>query len=277
MPAVLKILHVGRSYRPAIRYGGPVRAVHGLCRALAARGHAVTVFTTAMDGPRDAAVPLGRPVEQDGVEVWYFAARHLRRLERSAAYFGFPLDREALDGALADAASCFFRSMRVRLLLGVSGAITVEAAPLPAWSEPVHLAWAPIRTRSGDCFLRHKTTRREVYDEPLKAARASGRADELVFVNERGEVTECATATLFLRRGDALVTPPLRCGVLPGVLRDRLVAEGRAREAVVRPGDLAGADEILVGNAVRGLARAELVEPQNGHGSDTSGAKITNN
>jgi hypothetical protein len=63
----MRLLHVVPTYLPATRYGGPIFAVHGLCRALAARGHAVEVFTTSIDGPRDSAVPHGVPVTLDGV------------------------------------------------------------------------------------------------------------------------------------------------------------------------------------------------------------------
>lgn len=75
----LKILHVVPAYYPAVRYGGPIRSVHGLCVALRARGHDVHVYTTNIDGPDNLDVPLDRPVELDGVTVHYFpiAARRL--------------------------------------------------------------------------------------------------------------------------------------------------------------------------------------------------------
>ena len=76
----MRILHVVPSYLPAVRYGGPVLSVHGLCKALAARGHEVHVFTTNVDGPGNSSVPLEVPVEMDGVKVWYFAVPALRRL-----------------------------------------------------------------------------------------------------------------------------------------------------------------------------------------------------
>jgi glycosyltransferase involved in cell wall biosynthesis len=76
----MRILHVVPTYLPATRYGGPIVAVHSLCRALAARGHAVEVFTTSIDGPTDTAVPYDRPVMLDGVKIRYFASRRLRRL-----------------------------------------------------------------------------------------------------------------------------------------------------------------------------------------------------
>ena len=68
----MKLLHVVSSYLPATRYGGTIVSVHGLCRALAARGHDVHVYTTSVDGPADSAVPHGEPVDVDGVKVWYF-------------------------------------------------------------------------------------------------------------------------------------------------------------------------------------------------------------
>jgi glycosyltransferase involved in cell wall biosynthesis len=80
LPRKMRILHVIPAYLPASRYGGPSFAVHGLCRALVARGHHVEVFTTNVDGPNDTAVPLGTPVSLDGVQIRYFPSDVLRRL-----------------------------------------------------------------------------------------------------------------------------------------------------------------------------------------------------
>jgi glycosyltransferase involved in cell wall biosynthesis len=76
----VKILHVVASYLPATRYGGTIVSVHGLCRALAQRGHEVHVFTTSVDGDRDSAVPHETPVNIGGVTVWYFRSPRFRRL-----------------------------------------------------------------------------------------------------------------------------------------------------------------------------------------------------
>lgn len=83
MTKLLKIAHVTPYYLPAWRYGGPIRSVHGLCRALAAAGHEVHVFTTNVDGPGELAVPIGIPVNVDGVNIWYFPVGNLRRLYSS--------------------------------------------------------------------------------------------------------------------------------------------------------------------------------------------------
>ena len=84
----MNILHVVPSYIPAWRYGGPIHSVHGLCKALAARGHHVQVATTNVDGEGDTNVPLDSPVDLDGVEVRYFPSKRLRRL-----YYSPPLHR----------------------------------------------------------------------------------------------------------------------------------------------------------------------------------------
>jgi len=76
----MRILHVVPSYLPATRYGGPIYSVHGLCRALAGLGHEVHVVTTNVDGSGDSVVPLGDAITLDGVKVWYFHSRVLRRI-----------------------------------------------------------------------------------------------------------------------------------------------------------------------------------------------------
>lgn len=80
----MKILHVVPTYLPALRYGGPIFAVHALCRALVGLGHEVHVCTTSIDGPGELDVPVGVPVEREGVNVWYFRADRLRRLAVSS-------------------------------------------------------------------------------------------------------------------------------------------------------------------------------------------------
>jgi len=76
----LSVLHVVPSYYPATRYGGPIRSVHALCAGLARQGHHVQVYTTNVDGPGVSDVPIGQPVDLDGVKVSYFSVPALRRL-----------------------------------------------------------------------------------------------------------------------------------------------------------------------------------------------------
>jgi para-aminobenzoate synthetase/4-amino-4-deoxychorismate lyase len=112
--------------------------------------------------------------------------------------------------------------------------------------------------RSDDPFLRHKTSWRPAHDEAAAAARELGCFDALL-LNERGELTEGARTNLFVERDGVLLTPALRCGLLPGILRKRLIEAGRAHEAALMVDDLRCAQTIYAGNSARGLLRATFV------------------
>jgi para-aminobenzoate synthetase/4-amino-4-deoxychorismate lyase len=179
--------------------------------------------------------------------------RHLARMKRSADAFGFAFDRHHARNEL-QAATFFLReARRLRLLLSRSGALAIESRPLPAVPQAgVEVALAPLPVEPEDFRLRHKTSDRGFYDE----ARAAAGAFEVVFVGSDGFLTEGSFTSLFVERGGRLLTPPLGRGLLPGVLREVLLEEGRAEEADLRAEDLEGG--FLLGNAVRGLMAARL-------------------
>jgi 4-amino-4-deoxychorismate lyase len=120
------------------------------------------------------------------------------------------------------------------------------------------------RLNSADPWLGHKTTRRAVYDA-ARAALPQG-LDEMIFQNERGEVCEGTITTVFFDRGQGMRTPPLACGVLPGVLR----ADLGAAEEVLLAVDLPRV-RLWVGNALRGLIPARFFAEKS---ADEFSAKI---
>jgi para-aminobenzoate synthetase/4-amino-4-deoxychorismate lyase len=115
---------------------------------------------------------------------------------------------------------------------------------------------SPTPLDSADIFLFHKTTRRDLYDREWQHYSQSAGADEVIYLNERGELAEGSRTTIFLEREGRLQTPALGSGLLPGTLRAELIAEGRAVEAVLTLADLEAADAVYLGNSVRGLVRA---------------------
>ena len=181
--------------------------------------------------------------------------RHLDRLAASAAYFALPFDRPAIT-ALLESQSFPEARMRVRLTLDASGP-AVTSIPLPPNPLVFRFAIAPERLDSQSLWLMHKTTNRAFYDEPRQRAHAEQGVDEVLFLNERGELTEVSITSLFVERGGILLTPPLSSGLLPGTLRAELLATGKAEEQVLTLDDLEGAEAIWLGNSVRGLIRAE--------------------
>lgn len=190
-------------------------------------------------------------------------AEHLARLRASSLELGFPFDEAAVRAALAGAvAASPDARLRVRLVSSASGALETSATPI----DPVpggalwRVSIARARFSSADPLLRHKTTRRDLYEGELAEAAARDGADEVLFLNERDEVCEGARCNVFLARGDVLLTPPLSCGLLPGTLRARLIASGRAREEILRPEDFSAPAEFYLGNSVRGLVRAARID-----------------
>lgn len=192
-------------------------------------------------------------------------AGHLERLTRSAAWFGFALDLPAIRKALADLAQALAATRpglhRVRLTLAADGCHTLTHAPLaPEPDARQSICLATERLQSGNPLLRHKITARPVHDRALAMALAGGHFDALL-LNEAGQLCEGARSNLFVARAGQLLTPPLACGVLPGVLRAGLLAEGRAREAVLTLADLDDADALYLGNALRGLVEIGPPDP----------------
>jgi para-aminobenzoate synthetase/4-amino-4-deoxychorismate lyase len=183
---------------------------------------------------------------------------HLDRIEASAAALGFALDRDELQRAVEAIIADIDAPTRVRLMVARSGAYALEAGPMPgALPDPVPCAVLRLPIDSGDWRLRHKTSDRGFYEAARDRARAVG-ADEAILLRDDGALTEGSFTNLFVERDGVLLTPPASLGLLPGVLRRALLMSGRAREAVLMMDDLA--DGFLIGNAVRGLLKARLVE-----------------
>jgi para-aminobenzoate synthetase/4-amino-4-deoxychorismate lyase len=184
---------------------------------------------------------------------------HLARLRRSATYFGVPLAGldEAVEGALAEHAR-HAGPTRVRLLVDLFGRVRLESAPLAApGSEPLRVGLARDPIDLDSPWLRHKTTRRLAYD---RARSSRPDCDEVLLWNSRGEVTEASVWNVAVEGvAGALVTPPVDCGLLPGVERQALLAEGRVREGIVRVADLVPGQKLVLFNSVRGLCPATFV------------------
>jgi para-aminobenzoate synthetase / 4-amino-4-deoxychorismate lyase len=138
---------------------------------------------------------------------------------------------------------------------------TTTPAPDP---PAITVTLSPHSTNSTDPFLRHKTTNRHLYNDELTRARAEG-FDEVIFLNERGELTEGAISNLFVEiLGDPagagkLLTPPLSSGVLPGVMRRHLLETfPEAEERTLTLADLEPPNTLWLCNSVRGLRKAIL-------------------
>ncbi|WP_158615419.1 aminodeoxychorismate synthase component I [Acidipila sp. EB88] len=226
--------------------GGSVEPGRGLARA-------VTAGRMAEDAGWIEGLIETMRWEAGACALWPL---HLARLERSARRLGLRFDQERVEQAvLAEAAalSCDV-AWRLRLVLAADGGLRLSHAALEAGEEgQLRLMLWPQRVDSADPLLRHKTTRRGLYDAALAGAREAGCVDA-VLVNERGEVCEGAIHNVFVRHGSLWRTPPVEAGVLPGVFREHLLRTMPGiREERFGVEALRAADEIWITNAVRGV------------------------
>ena len=179
---------------------------------------------------------------------------HIARLTRSAAELGFKLNRDEVINSLR---SVVGPRQRLRLLLSREGIVTLEKYLFPAQDQQmlrVTFAKAPLDSETPRLF--HKTTDREIYN---RAKAAVPDADEVILWNTRGEVTESTIANVVAKIGGQLVTPPVRCGLLPGTMRAALLKRGKIHEGVITCDDLRAAKEIFLINSLRGWMPAEII------------------
>jgi para-aminobenzoate synthetase/4-amino-4-deoxychorismate lyase len=227
--------------------------------------------------------------------------RHLARLQRSAAQLGFLFDEAAVHARIAEQCAQLPEAgdHRVRLALAKDGALEISTGPLgpvkmladaaaqvgraSAGGHFAHAAKAATGaftwldngaevgvllasehgfapTRSGDFLLSHKTTHRVDYDRGWREAEARGGFD-MLFFNDRGELTEGGRSNVFVRLDGQWWTPPLESGLLPGVMRQLLLEDPMfaARERVLTLADVRCAEALVVCNALRGALPARII------------------
>jgi para-aminobenzoate synthetase/4-amino-4-deoxychorismate lyase len=182
---------------------------------------------------------------------------HLRRLSGSAEYFGFRYDetdvREAVEKTVASAppAPC-----RVRLALGKDGTVRVACTPIASEPDVVRVSLDDVPQDPRDIFLFHKTSRRQRYED---ARRRHPDADDVLLINDRGEVTESTIANVAALIDRRWVTPLIEAGLLPGIGRAVALEEGPLTEASVTIEDLRSSEELALISDARGWRRAVLV------------------
>ena len=175
---------------------------------------------------------------------YFLLPEHLERLKDSAQYFGFRFVGTGINADL-ERIKTEGGSFKVRLVLFKDGKIETQVTPMELLTEmkPVVLATEPVN--SSDRFLFHKTTRRR-----------SG--DDVIFWNERGEITESSIANIVVPIDGQLFTPPIECGLLPGVFRNHLLAEGKIKERVITIEEFQNAPEFFLINSVRKWSRGSF-------------------
>ncbi|MEJ5021314.1 aminotransferase class IV family protein [Ochrobactrum vermis] len=186
---------------------------------------------------------------------------HMARLENSARELGFSCNMEAIRQKVAESGTGE-QALKLRLTLAPDGVATVSSIPYePLASQTIwRIAIAHTHLDHNDHLLRHKTTRRQAYIA-AREEYSPAEIDEVILLNDRGEVCEGTITSIFLDGGGTTcMTPALSCGLLDGVLRRELLKNSVVEEGIVTLDAIKNARNILVGNSLRGMIRAKLVE-----------------
>ncbi|WP_032449416.1 aminotransferase class IV family protein [Brucella suis] len=186
---------------------------------------------------------------------------HMARLENSARELNFACNMDVIRQKIAESGTGD-QALKLRLTLAPDGVATVAALPYEALPQQTVWRITIARTRLDhtDPLLRYKTTRRQAYIA-AREEYSPAEVDEVILLNERGEVCEGTITSIFLDiGGTACTTPALSCGLLDGVMRRELLDKGVASEEVVSVDILKSARNILVVNSLCGMIRAKLIE-----------------
>ena len=186
---------------------------------------------------------------------------HMERIESSASQFAFAFDKAATLEELTKYSSLKI-NQRIRIEVWKDGKFEIASSNFEPNPEGTiwKLAIAKTRLDSSNAFLQHKTSLRRVYNQ-ARAEFPMESASEVLLMNEREELCEGTISNLFLDLGGGvLATPPIKCGLLPGILRKELLSQRRAVEKVLTSNEINSAKRIFVGNSLRGLIKAELID-----------------
>ncbi|MDD2366490.1 MAG: aminodeoxychorismate synthase component I [Desulfuromonadaceae bacterium] len=181
--------------------------------------------------------------------------RHISRLTDSAKYFGFNFDYAGIRKKLLDHASDLQGLFKTRLLMNCDGCVHIESEPLTDDNKTLSVKISSSTVDSKDSMLYHKTTLR-IFFENARAEYPD--CDEVIFLNERGELTEGSYNSLVINLDGFMLTPLLTSGLLPGVMRAELLDNAKLVERILYPSDLEKATETWLVNSVRGWRRCVL-------------------
>lgn len=198
---------------------------------------------------------------------YFLLGLHIERLENSARFFRIPCNIDMVKSRLREIESnfCKDKAYRIRLLIDKNGKLSVSSSEFSQDStgEITYVTISDRKTDSSNIFLYHKTTNRALYESEYDRYKRGGFIDVL-FENERGEITEGAITNIFLEKDSIFMTPPVECGLLDGVYRKYLLRGGQGRyiEKVLGRDDFIDADAIYLSNSVRGLFKVQLCEDE---------------
>ena len=217
----------------------PIRILYGNNYRYTYHAGGAVVWDSAPEDEWEETIVKTKFLEADfslietAVDDW---KRHIARMKKSADTLGFKWSNEIEKIEKFD-----------RLLLHKDGSFELQKKNFAPIKN--NLIRAVRRVNSNNPFLYHKTTIRE--NPP------AGLFDE-IGINERGEITEGTFTNIAVEIKGELFTPPVKCGLLNGTYRQKLIEEGKIKEKIIYLKDLENADRIFCFNSVRKMVEVKL-------------------
>ncbi|MEC8148419.1 MAG: chorismate-binding protein [Pseudomonadota bacterium] len=189
-----------------------------------------------------------------------FLNRHLKRLEMAANFFGINFSKKkVLEFLEAEIISQGIEyDARLKLALDIYGKFSLFCSKIKKPFEKdqvVQFAVTPVDKK--DIYLYYKTNFRDNYDR----AQSEVPSDiEPILFNQDFQVTETNISNIVYEKDGELFTPPVECGLLPGVLRDKLLEDSTIREKAITKNDLLKVNNLFLINSLRGWRNARFLK-----------------
>ena len=185
----------------------------------------------------------------------YFLEEHINRMKQTAKFFDFPFNKKyilkKINSYIKD------NNLKIKVILNKNGKVNIETNKINIDNKKVKLYLSNKKVNSKDIMLKYKTSIRKLYDLEYKKALNNG-YDEVIFENEKSQITEGAISNIFILKNNTYYTPPLECGVLNGIFRKKLLERQIFQEKIILSQDIKEADKIFICNSVRGIRKAVI-------------------
>lgn len=183
-----------------------------------------------------------------------YKKEHFTRMKKSSDKLGFEFNPEIFIQETGNREQG--TDYILRILLSKDGSSEVQELPLePIKTNTVSISRTSLNSK--ELLLKHKTTYRAWYEDSMRKIKTGEIFDE-IFFNEKGELTEGARSNIILEIGGEWYTPPVESGLLNGILRQRLIKQGKVKEKKLYPEDLKKAQKIYCINSVRGIVEVKI-------------------
>ena len=84
--------------------------------------------------------------------------------------------------------------------------------------------------------------------------------NEAIFFNELGNLCEGCTSNIFIVKNKKIYTPPVKNGLLPGVVRNWVIKNFQVKETRITKEELLNSDEVFLTNSLVGVIKVSSIE-----------------